>query len=92
MTLNEFLDLVPWGDMEAFPASGPIRCRGTRSCPICAVWGGWNSEADEIAKKHGLSRQTTLRVIAAADGICETRLRARMLRRMRAAERGAHRG
>ena len=39
MTVRQFMDLVPWGEMERISASqGPmIRHRTTGLCPICQV-------------------------------------------------------
>lgn len=87
MTLDEFLDRVPWGEM-AVREDGAIRSVCGR-CPIVAVWGGWNSTAYTVAEAHGLTSDDALLVMIAADNSCEcveyVTLRAEMLRRIEAA-------
>lgn len=90
MTINEFLDKVPWSEMNKDNIQGWIRHSRTGECPICAVWGGDSDLADSIGTRRGrLSETDAERVIAATDNEKfpdqAITLRDQMLRRLEAA-------
>ena len=89
MTLDEFLDRVPWVEMATLPpeldSDESIRHKRTGACPICAVWGGDNDDAPSVAITHGLDCKAMQDVIVAADGGGMPDLRAEMERRIAAA-------
>lgn len=85
MTLDAFLDRVPWADM-VLDEQQQIRSAAPLKCPICAVFGGNNWHAYDEGIRNGLSDNDARLVIVAADSqACAPdaqALRAEMLRRM----------
>ena len=78
MTLQGFLDELAktprrWG----LSPSGAIRC--IDGCPLMTVFGTIGGYTD-AARDAGLTRQNILRIINAADGLCATKTRARLLK------------
>lgn len=91
MTIDELLNLVPWGEME-INRRGMIRHRESGECPICAVWGGLNIEAVDVAKEHGMDEDDAYFLTGSADGPShqgyDHALRAEMERRIVEAQHG----
>lgn len=84
MTIDDFLDLVPWERMRE-TRIGRIRRVGSHRCPICVVWGGNNALAYWRALAHGMDASDAKSVIFAADGMSSP-LRDEMVYRIRAAQ------
>ena len=92
MTLDEFMDKVPWHDMhEVLPRSWPggrfIRHRDTGCCPIVVVAeqpAMANQNPEWYSKMLGLSHEDTRRIVLASDGT-DGDLRTEMMKRMRRA-------
>ena len=74
MRIQQFLNKVPWPEMEY--AGGCIRHRVNGTCPIAVVAGKrsvlWNGRADRLAAAMGLSKPAARDLMAASDYLAWT--------------------